>query len=106
MDDKKRIAKWQILLLTILPIGSIIYLPIGISQSERENSMQIEAIRKKAGLSRRELALRSHVTENSIYRYERKNRLPELKIARRIAFVLGCTVDDLLEKDGKEGKAG
>lgn len=58
--------------------------------------MEIEKIRLEKGLTRRELALASGVTENSIYRYERKERIPDLITAIKLSKALGCKAEDLI----------
>jgi transcriptional regulator with XRE-family HTH domain len=50
--------------------------------------MDLKAIRKAAGLTRKQLALASNVTMMSIYRYEKGMRKPSAEIAKRIAKVL------------------
>lgn len=56
---------------------------------------KLEEERKAQGLSRRELALRANVTENSIYRYEKGLRVPTAEILLRIAKALKCSAEDL-----------
>lgn len=58
--------------------------------------MELERIRLEKGLTRRELAAASGVTENSIYRYERKERIPDLVTAVKISKALGCKAEDLI----------
>lgn len=61
--------------------------------------MSLEAIRKKKNLTRRQLAIATGITENSIFRYERKKRIPNVNTAAIIAKALDCTVDDLIRED-------
>ena len=61
--------------------------------------MEIEKIRIEKGFTRRELAVASGVTENSIYRYERKERIPDLITAVKISKALGCKAEDLISTD-------
>lgn len=60
--------------------------------------MELEKIRIEKGLTRRELALASNVTENSIYRYERKGRIPDLITAVKLSRALNCKPEDLIGK--------
>lgn len=59
------------------------------------DSVELEKIRLKKGLTRRELSLASGVTENSIYRYERKGRIPDLITAIKLSKALDCKAEDL-----------
>lgn len=58
--------------------------------------MEIEKIRLKKGLTRRELSMACGITESSIYRYERKGRIPDLVTAVKISKALGCRAEDLI----------
>ena len=63
--------------------------------------------REKKGLSQAQLSLLSGVPQQTISSIESASRKnPGIDTLLQIAKALGCTVDDLLEKDGKEGKAG
>ena len=50
--------------------------------------MDLKAIRKSAGLTRKQLATAANVSAMAIYRYENGMRIPEVGIAKRIAKVL------------------
>jgi len=69
--------------------------PSGKDYYERGDRVQIEAVRKQKGISRRELAIASGVTENSIYRYERNKRVPNANVVAKIASAMGVKIDDL-----------
>lgn len=60
---------------------------------------QIEIRRKAKGWTQEELAHEANVTRVSIARYEAGERIPNVLIADRIAKALGCTVDDLIDKE-------
>lgn len=67
----------------------------------------LRKLRESKGLSQLQLSVMSKVPQQTISSIEsgaRKN--PGIDTLLQIAKALGCTVDDLLEKDGKEGKAG
>lgn len=60
---------------------------------------KLEQRRKAMGLTQQELATASGVTYVSIGRYERGERVPDINTAAKLAVALGCTVDDLIEKE-------
>ena len=59
----------------------------------------IQAIRKRKGISQNELARRLSVTQSTISQWETGRTVPRLSIAKKIAAELNCTVDELLEPD-------
>lgn len=59
------------------------------------NSLRAE--RARAGMSRKELADKSGVCENSIALYERGESLPRLDKAKAIADALGVKLEKLFE---------
>lgn len=77
-------------------------MPSGKDYYERGDRVQIEAVRKQKGISRRELAIASGVTENSIYRYERNKRVPNANVVAKIASAMGVKIDDLFTGREKE----
>lgn len=58
--------------------------------------------RKRARMSANELAKAAGITITSVYRYEYGTREPSVEIAARIAKVLGCTVEDLIDEKGEK----
>ena len=62
-----------------------------------------QCIEKKMTLE--ELASKSGVSGASLNRYELGQRVPNIVIAKKIANVLGCTIDELLTCEGKDGEA-
>lgn len=60
--------------------------------------MDLKAIRKSAGLTRKELAMAAKVSPMTIYRYENGMRIPTVGPARRIAKVLGFSWMKFFEK--------
>lgn len=59
----------------------------------------IRALRKRAGMSQRELAEKCGMRQNSINNYENGNRIPRIDYLEKIAFALGVTVKELLGFD-------
>lgn len=59
----------------------------------------IKERREAMHLSQEDLAAKANVSRVSIARYEAGERIPNVDIAARIATALGCTVDDLIEKE-------
>ena len=60
--------------------------------------MDIKKLRLQAGMSQEQLAAAAGVSRISIVRYESGERVPDGDVAARIATVLNCTVDDLIDK--------
>ena len=58
--------------------------------------MRIREIRQEKGMTQQELADRSHITRESICRYECGKRVPDLKNLIRIRCALECTLDELV----------
>ena len=59
--------------------------------------MPFAELRKAAGLSQEQLAIKVGVSRYSIIEYEKGRTSPTLQIANKIAHVLGCTsIDELL----------
>lgn len=55
----------------------------------------IKARRKRAALTQKELGERIGVAEATVCKYENGDRVPSLPVAKRMAAVFGCTVDEL-----------
>ena len=60
--------------------------------------MDIKKLRLQAGMSQEQLAAAAGVSRISIVRYESGERFPDVDVAARIAKVLNCKVDDLINK--------
>ena len=58
--------------------------------------MNIKNLRLKAGLTQVELAKKMHVDQAAVSRWESGETKPLKKSHKRLAKVLGCTVDELL----------
>lgn len=53
--------------------------------------------RKERGLTQRELSERLGVTQPTITQYETGARKPDIVTLKKLAAILGCTTDQLLE---------
>ena len=70
--------------------------------------MKLSDLRKKAGLSQRELAKNIGITGPAIAQYEKKKRLPNLKIVGKLALALNVSKQDIIDcfSEEKEAKWG
>mgnify|MGYP002802177440 FL=1 len=57
--------------------------------------LRLRKLRENKHLSQEELGKRVGVTKGSIYRYENNVQSPSLETARKLAVVLGTTLDNL-----------
>lgn len=62
-------------------------------------SLKIREYRKKAGMTQEQLAKKMNVDQTAVSRWETGETKPFRKIHKKLARVLGCTVDDLLKED-------
>ena len=60
--------------------------------------LSIKEKRMQKNMTQETLAHKIGVARTNISRYETGGRTPPLLIIKQIADILGCTVDDLLEK--------
>lgn len=58
--------------------------------------MQLKEMRKRAGLTAREVALAMGVSFQNVYNWEAGSYLPETAKLMDLARLYGCTVDELL----------
>ncbi|MGN0960620.1 MAG: helix-turn-helix domain-containing protein [Christensenellales bacterium] len=63
--------------------------------------MNLTNLRIKKKMTQTQLADLIGVTSNAVSQYESGKRIPKIHILKKIANVLGCTIDDLL-KETKE----
>ena len=63
--------------------------------------LRISEIRKAHGMSRAQLAKKLCYTEQTVARWEQQVRLPDIDTLVVIADVFGCTLDELVEREGK-----
>lgn len=57
-----------------------------------------EAIRTKRGMKDREVAIKAGLSPSTLSEWKTGKLTPSLESTRRIAAVLGVTVDDLIEE--------
>lgn len=62
----------------------------------------LKKIRLSKGLSQLNVAESVGVTKGTISLYESDGRTPTLFVAKKIADVLGCKLDDFFSDEGKE----
>lgn len=67
---------------------------------------RFRALRDAAGLTQEQLAHKVGVTVKAVWMWERGTRTPQLKIASRLADVLGCTIDELAGRSKPAKKKG
>lgn len=60
--------------------------------------MNIKHFRMKAGLTQMELAKKMNVDQSAVSRWESGDAKPLRKLHKKLAKVLGVTVDDLLKE--------
>ena len=60
--------------------------------------MNLRTIRKSNGLTLRQVAENVGVSESCICLYESGARKPNIDMLRKLAKVLGCTIDELLSE--------
>ncbi len=64
--------------------------------------MRLVELRKKYGLTQSELAILVGVQQNTVSQWESGKRNPSSSILPRLADALGCTIDELYERDSPE----
>lgn len=64
---------------------------------------KIEKFRKEAKITQAELAVQLGVTQSAISQWESGTTLPEVGKLVKMSKLFGCTVDDLLVKEGRNG---
>lgn len=62
----------------------------------------LKRIRLRRGLSQLNVAKSVGVSKGTISLYESDGRTPTLLVAKKIADVLGCKLDDFFSDEGKE----
>ena len=61
--------------------------------------LKLKEIREKKGMSQEELAEKLGINRTMIIHYEKGRNYPSLERAIQISDILGCTLDDLVDKD-------
>ena len=65
--------------------------------------IQIEKVRKQAGMSQGELARLLNVTQGAVSHWEKGLTNPRLPLLMEIANIFGVSVDELLKESAEEG---
>lgn len=65
--------------------------------------IQIEKVRKQAGMSQGELARKLNVTQGAVSQWEKGLTNPRLPLLMEIANIFGVSVDELLKESAEEG---
>lgn len=63
--------------------------------------MRLKEMRKRAGLTARDVALEMGVSFQNVYNWENGSYLPPTKRLPEIARLYGCTVDELLQDEAQ-----
>ncbi|MBQ8141074.1 MAG: helix-turn-helix transcriptional regulator [Clostridia bacterium] len=61
---------------------------------------QFRKLRINAEITQEELAVDLGITQSAVAKWEKGDTSPRAELLPRIASVLGCTVDELLKKEG------
>ena len=67
--------------------------------------MKLTELRKKKNISQEELAASLGITQGAISAYETGRWEPSITTIKKMAQVLECTVDELLEDPHDDGRA-
>lgn len=70
-----------------------------LPEEAKDFGARLQHLREKKRISRRLLSDFVDVSKNSITRYERGERLPDIAIASRLADYFGVSVDELIGKN-------
>ena len=62
-----------------------------------EEFLSIRELRMKAKLTQEQLAKKMNVDQSTVSLWERGKTFPTRKLHKKLAKVLGCTVDDLVK---------
>lgn len=61
--------------------------------------MNIRVLRQKAGMTQEQLAKKMNVDQTAVSRWETSDTKPLKKYRKKLARVLGCTVEELLKEE-------
>lgn len=61
--------------------------------------MNIKTLRQKAGMTQAQLAKKMNVDQTTVSRWEIGDTKPLRKLHKKLARVLGCTVEDLFKNN-------
>lgn len=68
--------------------------------------MMIAAMRKRAGMSQRELGERVGYSQQGVASWEIGRAEPSIQMLKRLAGIFGCTVDELIRDEPEEKTEG
>ena len=77
----------------------LFHVNLDITYDLRPNTTKLEIARKKARMSRTELANMLGVTRQTIYNFENKKCAPSIPMAIKICEIFNCTLDELFWND-------
>lgn len=87
----------------LLIVDIIIFTPQTVDRFRRENIMiRLREIRMKCGFTQKELAKKISVSTKCISMWETGDRNPSISMLKKLAEVLGCTADKLLDTEWRE----
>ena len=87
----------------MLIVDIIISTPQTVDRFRRENIMiRLREIRMKCGFTQKELAKKISVSTKCISMWETGDRNPSISMLKKLAEVLGCTADKLLDTEWRE----
>lgn len=66
----------------------------------------LKRIRMQKNMTQVELAEMLGISRTAVSMWETGNALPRAEILKRLAKILGCTIDELLKNTGKEKASG
>lgn len=61
--------------------------------------MNIKKYRKLAGLTQEQLAKKMNLDQTAVSHWENGKTRPARKLHKKLARVLGCTIEDLMEEE-------
>ena len=63
--------------------------------------MKIKEMRKRSGMTQKEVAQQIGVTQGAVWQWESGMLMPTAVNLQKLAATLNCTVDELLQKGGE-----
>jgi transcriptional regulator with XRE-family HTH domain len=66
-----------------------------MDRTKKAMGERLEALRKRSGLTQSDLANASGVPIGTIRNFEQGRRIPLFRVAARLAYIIGCTLDEL-----------
>ena len=78
----------------------ILRIVIILNDKELKKLSRIKELRRKNKLSQTELAEKMSVGQTAVSMWENGTNFPKSEMLPKLAKVLGCTIDDLFDKEG------